>query len=135
MTLKRALLNHYRPWKWPRPWVCLAVLASLAALAAPVAAYAATNEDFAQGYAFVPGNDFSLNTPDPDGYLARNYVRVYHSTSYTWFVEYCNGSGCFDYTSNKSNPTQVTANATAQAFCGTDADVSGTEFTCQTTTP
>lgn len=119
-----------KPWFWPL------VILSVVALAVPAAAYAASTETFAQGNSAGSGN-FALHTPNPEGFLTRNFVRVYHATGYYWEVFYCDSSSnCFDVTYTNTNPTENDSVANnAQAYCDDANDGSNSLFTCQTTHP
>lgn len=115
-------------WLWPL------VAASAIALALPAVAYAATVETYAQGQSYNSG-DFILNTTD--GYITRNYSRVYHASGHEWEVWFNTSSGnSIDIVESSGNPTDNNISANnVQALCWDIGDGSGTTFTCQSTHP
>ena len=137
MSVKRSRMAEVCQRPSSRRWLWLAALVSIVALAVPAIAYAATTENVAQGLPNISGaNELWLYTQNSEGYLNRNFVRVYHYAGATWTVFYCDGTTCFDYVTNSSNPTSQGANVSSStAWCYTAADASGVGFECQTTKP
>jgi hypothetical protein len=113
----------------------LAVCLLLIALP-PAVAFAWTNFNYATGFNGASG---SFATP---GFAPREYNRVWHAQGWEWKIWYAHPNGsvnCFrDNTANPTacgSPSDPVHDSYAQSFCQNWNDLSGVQWTCQTTQP
>lgn len=98
----------------------------------PTVAYAATVQTYAQGTNNV---GFIGQTTSPM-YADRNFNRVYHKAGTLWALRWCSvGSGCGAWGSGTTNPLLAPGGANIREECQNLQDLSGVQWTCQTTKP